>query len=374
MRLGLGMGLSRGRGGATPVDPPTVTDAEIAAGTYVVGDTMTATYTLGGGTPDTITRTWYRGVTVIFTSTSSDDYVLEQDDAGNTSNISFNVAVENVSGSDNDTSNTIAQIFDADAEDAVDVGDITGSRQQAALNQLAINLKGEGQTNTGSPLNVWNYLVFLPPYSPKDDTTSDATSFAVNLIDRTRNLTFVGFVSGDFSINGLTGGAGKYALTGYTPSGDFDQNNSGLDGYSRTQSTNNGCAMGCSDASYANGFYLYIRNAGNQGFSRMNDSTDLSPTITDSRGMFSTGRTASNAKNFRQNGVVVGSAATVSTALSTREIVLHAINRGGTITEFDNRQFAGFVGREGLSQPLMDYIYECWQIYQSECTPLGREV
>jgi len=96
----------QGGGGAIPV----VVSAVSIAGTAVVGQTLTVSYTITG-TPTVITRRWYRGATLIFTSTSSDTYVLTQAEAGNTSNITCNVDADGVS---NATSNTIAQVLDAD--------------------------------------------------------------------------------------------------------------------------------------------------------------------------------------------------------------------------------------------------------------------
>ncbi len=72
------------------------------AGTAVVNQTLTVSYTITG-TPTVITRRWYRGATLIFTSTSSDTYVLVAADAGQ--NITCNVDADGVS---NATSNTLA--------------------------------------------------------------------------------------------------------------------------------------------------------------------------------------------------------------------------------------------------------------------------
>ena len=87
-----------GGGGAIPI----VVSGVTIAGTAVVNQTLTVSYTITG-TPTVITRRWYRGATLIHTSTSSDTYVLVAADAGQ--NITCNVDADGVS---NATSNTLA--------------------------------------------------------------------------------------------------------------------------------------------------------------------------------------------------------------------------------------------------------------------------
>lgn len=86
--------------------PPTFSVNPTITGTAVVGQTLSVSFTLNNA--DTVTRKWYRNGVLIFTSTTSNDYVLVQADAGNTSNIKCNVEGSNSAGSVSADSNTVA--------------------------------------------------------------------------------------------------------------------------------------------------------------------------------------------------------------------------------------------------------------------------
>lgn len=129
-------------GGGTP--PPTFSVNPTISGTAVVGQTLSVSFTLNNA--DTVTRKWYRNGVLIFTSTTSNDYVLVQADAGNTSNIKCNVEGSNGAGSVNADSNTIARILDADANAYVTtVSGGLNSSETSSVNQLYIDLKSNNQ-------------------------------------------------------------------------------------------------------------------------------------------------------------------------------------------------------------------------------------
>lgn len=88
-------------GGGTP---PTFSVNPTISGTAVVGQTLSVSFTLNNA--DTVTRKWYRNGVLIFTSTTSNDYVPVQADAGQ--NIKCNVEGSNGAGSVNADSNTVA--------------------------------------------------------------------------------------------------------------------------------------------------------------------------------------------------------------------------------------------------------------------------
>ena len=96
---------------AVNVIAPTISTATIS-GTAVVGQTLTASESGVTGSPTpTLSYQWKRGATNIGTNSST--YTLVQADAGNTSNITCVVTATNAGGSASATSNTIAQILDA---------------------------------------------------------------------------------------------------------------------------------------------------------------------------------------------------------------------------------------------------------------------
>jgi len=83
--------------------PPVVSSVTIPTN-IVVNTPISVSYTIVGS-PTTITRTWYRGVTVISTSTTSDLYTPVQADAGQP--IKCVVTATNAAGSSSADSNTV---------------------------------------------------------------------------------------------------------------------------------------------------------------------------------------------------------------------------------------------------------------------------
>ena len=96
----------QGGGGAVA---PVFTVAPQISGTAVVNQTLTVSYTITG-TPTVITRRWYRGATLISTSTSSDTYVLVAADAGQ--NITCNVDADGVSNATSNVLGIFATLLD----------------------------------------------------------------------------------------------------------------------------------------------------------------------------------------------------------------------------------------------------------------------
>lgn len=140
---------------------PTISSATIS-GTAVVGQTLTASASGVTGIPTpTLSYQWKRGATNIGTNAST--YTLVQADAGNTSNITCVVTATNAAGSANATSNTIAQILDANMKawliDALGIANnsttyFTSTRQRTGAqlvsyyNNFYIGLKSDNVYNS----------------------------------------------------------------------------------------------------------------------------------------------------------------------------------------------------------------------------------
>lgn len=146
------------KGSGATVALPTVTGVTIS-GNPVVNSTLTVFYTLGGGIADTITRRWYRGATLIFTSTTVDTYVPIQADAGNTSNIKCVVDATNSAGTASADSNTVARILDQLANAyIIKIGGGLNSLETDAVNKFYLDVKSFSYENL-----IDNCLIYAGP-------------------------------------------------------------------------------------------------------------------------------------------------------------------------------------------------------------------
>jgi hypothetical protein len=148
-------------------------------------------------------------------------------------------------GSGSATGTTTGDV-DADAFIAAHntaTGGTMDSTMEANTLGFFLRLKG---INTTYNENVFSQLLAanaeIYPMIPDDVSNASISGYSINAIDPTRNATMVGFVSGDATVNGLTGGSGKYMIMNNAPS-DYSQNDMGLDVYLRTRSTTS-CQIG----------------------------------------------------------------------------------------------------------------------------------
>jgi len=118
---------------------PSNTVAPVISGTAVVGQVLSSTTGTWTGTePITYSYQWKRGATNIGTNSST--YTLVQADAGNTSNITCVVTATNSAGSDNATSNTIAQILTVRTSAFLTSSAISDATIRGGLNTFDIGL------------------------------------------------------------------------------------------------------------------------------------------------------------------------------------------------------------------------------------------
>ena len=120
------------------------TSPPFISGTTVVGQTLTATPGVWTGIA-TVNGNWQRnGVDIIGARLLT--YTLVQDDAGNTSNITYKETATNTAGSANATSNQIAQILDATWNDFKTTLSITDTTINSAMNTYTITRKSISAT------------------------------------------------------------------------------------------------------------------------------------------------------------------------------------------------------------------------------------
>lgn len=191
---------------------PVNTVAPVVSGNPVVGQTLSTTNGTWSGIPaPTYTYQWQRNGSNI-TGATSQTYVLQQADAGNS--IRCVVTATNTAGSASANSNTISQITDADASAFIAAitaaGGTTNDAQKTAINNLVLNWKGIGAQN--SSYNLWSNTERLHIY-----IGGASGAMAINVKTATATFTFNG--GWTFDANGATpNGTNGYINTGVNTS------------------------------------------------------------------------------------------------------------------------------------------------------------
>jgi len=169
---------------------------------------------------------------------------------------------------------------------------ITDPTEQAAVNQLVLDLKGSGSTTNNT--DVWGSSYAIYPLSP---TSLAAAEY--NLKDPTQNITWVN--SPTHATTGITGnGSNAYGLTGYNPvSLGWDKSNAGLT-YSGEYSEAD-YPLG----SLQNPKFFGIRNAAGFKGSYVGSNSTAALAATTARNVATASRTSTTSNKMFINGVQI---------------------------------------------------------------------
>jgi len=193
--------------------------------------------------------------------------------------------------------------FDPLASAFITAAGITGETQQAALNQLVLDLKGTGSTTNNT--DVWNKIYAAYPFCPIDDVTANADCYKWNLkdprdLDAAFRLTF-----GNPPIDSLLLGleqnisANGYADTHFIESANMTAGNNGITAsLSRASSQFNKYLVGS-----AVGSIFAHRNAGSYG--AFSASQIISTTLANN--IFTSSRLSATDYSLYTNGVFTAS-------------------------------------------------------------------
>jgi hypothetical protein len=240
------------------------------------------------------------------------------------------------------------------------------SVQRSAITTLVNNLNGSGTTNSSQFLArmVAQGSRFYP-YCPVDDSTANAAAYKMCLINPLANLTFINFVSGDFTPQGLIGGAGKKASTDLATY-RFLTYQIGHHVYCRTNSNADLCMMGDNYAS----LQLWLRTPTLSSYVSLNTSGGGLIAVADTLGLTSISQIFGEGTKLRKRGVVIGTLGAGLT-VSSNKIFLHTAGSA----YFDTRQAAGFcLGFTPLTANEWADWEELWTRYQTNVITGGRQV
>lgn len=247
--------------------------------------------------------------------------------------------------------------FDDNAEAFIIAAGITDGTQAAAINSMVIDLKNN---------NLWTKFNAIYPF-----VGGTATTHKFNLInpadtDGAFRLLFVG--GWTHSANGiLPNGTNGYADTFFN-GGILNDMHVSI--YSRTNS--DGLFNDIGNASNIIPNTIIITKLSNSIFGHINQDSNLSVANTDSRGLFTVSRTASNVIRIFRNNTQLIQSTTASTGVPNLNMLISAWNQApSTITRYSNRELAFATIGTGLSTTEQSTFYNIVQTFQ---TTLGRQV
>ena len=237
--------------------------------------------------------------------------------------------------------NPVVAEITTDIDAAAFIAALTGTYSQAeedAINQFYISMKTNGLYSLTEEIKLLSL-----------DSITDA---AIDLISATttganNGMTFV-------AREGLSGnGSNAYYDTGFTMSTDgtvLSQNSVALHVYVRTNVAENAYDIGARTVSTRRN-YIVSRWCSNDAFGKIaggNGNFAIAPS-TDSRGMWSISRTASNDMQLYKNQSSLVTQGSTSIALVEFPLYLGALNRGGAASDYASKQYAFYAITAGMT-------------------------
>lgn len=281
----------------------------------------------------------------------------------------FTVSVTATDGSSEGSgSATGTTTGDADADAFIAAHNTaTGGTMDSTMeaNTLGFFLRLKG-INTTYNENVFAQLLAanaeLYPMMPDDVSNASVSGYSINAIDPSRNATMVGFVPSDATVNGLTGGSGKYIIFNNAPS-DFGQDDVCISAYIRSGSP-------FTDIIGTNNF-LIEQSFGNPVFASGVNSIGGQAYPLNQFGWTIAQRNSSDRYQQLQEGIVSDIQYRQSILPSTNVMYGMALNNGGTPTSFFSGSVSAFLNCGYLNECQMQVVTEAVEWLQ---TQIGRNV
>lgn len=254
-----------------------------------------------------------------------------------------------------------------------------GGVQKSAINNLYRRLKGQGTTH-GSNLHsmaVTNGARIFP-LCPTDNTTASANAYKLDLVSNGANSgTYNNFVSGNFTPQGVIGGATKYFDTGISPN-SYPLNDMLSFMYTRNIASTSVYCFGTTDVSSKNRLALTSRTTLGLEFGYyVNNiaSTNISSTLANNKGLVAIQRANSSSITLWLNGNIINTTNVSSTGRSSNNIYFHALNNNGTASNAYDKQVAMYgVGLPALTANEHSDLNWIVNLYQTEIITGGRQV
>ena len=237
------------------------------------------------------------------------------------------------------TNYTLPSTFDANAAAYFTAAGITDTTEKDAVNQLVLDLKGEGSTTNNS--NVWSSLDVIHPISP---TSLAAATY--NIKDpNTHNITW--FNSPTHSVNGVNfSGSSVYGDTNYNPTLDGGLQDNHVMGLSMfdTLLTELCIPMG-SRSSTPNLYNSFVQYSGSIYYQLNAPTPSADFTGTLGAANYSIVRSSATSMAFYKNGSLLHSKVSSSTGIVNLNYFYGGVNLNGSIS--NPRSFTlefGYIG------------------------------
>jgi hypothetical protein len=164
-------------------------------------------------------------------------------------------------------------------------------------------------------------------------------------------------------------GVNAFAETYLQPSVSLSQNSTHISYYSRTnRSLDYGVPIGSYDNINNGQLFVSARRSGNNMVARINTPTFIGDTytgITDSKGFYIGNRTISSYSKLFRNGTSLGNGSVVSSALTTRNLNIGALNTPFGASTYDDEELAIASIGDGLSDTEAANFYTAVQAFQT---------
>jgi hypothetical protein len=225
-----------------------------------------------------------------------------------------------------------------------------GSVQQQCVQDTYRMLKGSNTPN-GNDLFAYhtaNANTRFFPIIPVDDSTVNIAGYTLDIFHLATG-SYGGFVLGDFSVNGVTGGNTKYFDSGASPS-SLPIDNISCAIYSRTNFSGFDADFGATDV--ANSLNNSVRCETNNNFGMrfsLNDSTNTSVLVIDSLGLRLLNRVSTIKKGLDVNKLFGYQYVVATTSSPTATTYFHFINGYTTVFYYSRRQLCLYWQALGMS-------------------------
>ena len=220
-------------------------------------------------------------------------------------------------------------------------------------------------------------------HCPTSDTMANDKAYQMEFVTQKPLGIFGGFVNTDFTVNGVTGGAGKF-FNSQTPMANFQQNSMAVGFYNRDSTISNQFECGIEqNTGTVNSTTIAIRYSGGSQacFWRLieNGSTTGSsylPTATESLGVVLVQRSNGTTEEIYTRGVFRATKSSISSTPTLYPIYFHCVNEDNTsYVQNGTRQLASYyVGLPSLTANEISDMNWIENLYHTEIITGGRNV